>query len=71
MSHVPVTGTKVCRGCGVEKDVAEFRAFAKYGDPDRRYRRARCWDCEAQYARQWRLRNPGYHAERSRRYRAL
>ena len=71
MSYVPVTGSKVCRRCGEEKDVTEFRTFRRYGAKDREYRRSWCRDCDRQYVREWRKRNPEYHAEAARRYRAL
>ncbi len=71
MSFVPVQGTKACRKCGEQKEVTEFRVFRRYGQTDREYRRSWCMGCDRAYARQWRERNPGYHKEWSRRYRAM
>jgi hypothetical protein len=71
MSYVPKTGSKVCRCCGNAKEVHEFRVFRVYGASNREYRRSWCRPCERAYGRAWRRRNPGYHAEWSRRYRAL
>ena len=71
MSYVPNEGTKVCRRCETEKSVEEFRVFRAYGAADREYRRSWCRSCEREYGRSWRRRNPGYHAEWSRRYRAM
>jgi len=71
VSYVPVEGQKVCRNCGVSKAVVEFRTFRVYGAADREYRRSWCSDCEREYGRAWRRRHPGYHADRSRYYRAL
>ncbi len=71
MSYVPVAGRKVCRRCGDAKDVSQFRVFRRYGNPDREYRRSWCKECDRAYGRDWRLKNPGYHAEWSRRYRSM
>jgi len=71
MSYVPLDGSKTCRRCLVEKPVTDFRVFRTYGAADRAYRRCWCLECERAYTREWRLRNPGYHADWSRRYRAM
>lgn len=71
MSYVPTEGEKVCRACGTQKPVTDFRVFRAYGSPDREYRRSWCMDCERDYGRRWRRRNPGYHAERSKAYRTM
>lgn len=71
MSYVPVEGLKACRRCGELKDVVKFRVFRRHGDPNREYRRSWCRDCDREYGRQWRARNPGYHAAWSKRYRRL
>lgn len=71
MSYVPTEGEKGCRRCGGTKPVTEFRIFRVYGASDREYRRSWCRTCERDYGRSWRRENPGYHAEWSRRYRAL
>lgn len=70
VSHVP-TGRKVCRKCLRKRDTKFFRIWRKYGAKDREYLKAWCEDCENEYARQWRARNPSYHREWSARYRAL
>ena len=71
MSYVPMDGHKACRRCGESKPVTQFRIFRSHGSPDREYRRSWCVPCEREYGRAWRRRNPGYHAEWSRRYRSL
>ena len=72
MSYVPTEGVKQCRRCLKDKPVTEFRVFDKGRvTGDRQYRRSWCRDCDREYVREWRRRNPGYHAERARRYRAL
>ncbi len=71
MSYVPTQGLKHCRRCSCEKDVQEFRVFRVYGSEDREYRRSWCKNCERTYSRDWRKKNPGYHADWSRAYRAL
>ena len=71
MSHVPTDGIKTCRRCNVAKPVTEFRTFRAYGAQDREYRRSWCRECEREYGRAWRQRNPGYHARWSRQYRAM
>lgn len=71
MSYVPMEGEKSCRRCGETLPVTEFRVFRAYGDRNREYRRSWCMGCERDYGRAWRRRNPGYHAEWSRRYRSL
>jgi len=71
MSYVPTEGRKTCRCCGASKPVTGFRIFRSYGSPDREYRRSWCLDCEREYSRAWRRRNPEYHATWSRRYRAM
>jgi len=71
MSYVPLDGHKECRRCGETKPVERFRIFRSQGSRDREYRRSWCRACEREYGRTWRERNPGYHAEWSRRYRSL
>ena len=71
MSHVPFFGVKTCRKCGEEKDVTDFRVFSRYGQADRMYRRSWCMACDRAYLREWRQRNPGYAARKSKAYRAL
>ena len=71
MSHVPMEGEKICRRCGDSKRVTEFRVFRCRGSQDREYRRSWCVECEREYGRSWRQKNPSYHAEWSRRYRAM
>ncbi len=71
MSHVPMDGQKDCRRCGRQLHVTKFRVFRSYGAADREYRRSWCIECEREYGRAWRRKNPGYHAEWSRRYRSL
>ena len=71
MSYVPMEGDKACRRCGERKTVQDFRVFRSQGSADREYRRSWCIACEREYGRAWRRKNPGYHAEWSRRYRSL
>ncbi len=71
MSYVPQEGSKGCRRCGATKHVTEFRVFRVHGAAEREYRRSWCKTCERAYSRTWRAKNPGYHADWSRAYRAL
>lgn len=60
--------TKVCTGCSRELPLSKFPTRAKPRG-DGRYRRARCRDCEADAARQWRADNRDYYNRRTREYR--
>ena len=71
MSYVPMDGLKMCRCCGTARPVTEFRVFRSYGAAEREYRRSWCMTCEREYSKAWRERNPTYHSEWSRRYRAM
>ena len=71
MSYVPNEGSKRCRRCEELKPVTEFRVFRVYGSAEREYRRSWCKACERAYSKEWRQKNPGYHAEWSRAYRSM
>ena len=45
--------TKVCRVCGVEKPLKDFRK-------NRKWYVSKCKKCEAEYAKRYREKNPGY-----------
>ena len=52
---------KLCRRCGESKSVHEFRVFKirRWADaPPSVYRKSWCFDCENEYQREYRRRNP-------------
>ena len=65
--------TKVCKKCGIEKPLTEFRKTynKKY---DRYYYRSECHDCEISYGRKYELTRAdrtGYKKEYNKKYREL
>lgn len=63
--------TKVCKKCGIEKSLTEFRK--SYNKKiDKYYYRSECHDCELNYGRQYELTRPDrteYKREYSKKYR--
>lgn len=70
---------KVCKRCKKGRIVSKFRSriLTRFNHTIGKnvqlgpYLNAWCKDCESAYGREWRRLNPGYHAAKSKGYRAL